>query len=371
MPSTTSYRGGSDIRVYVQDAVAAREDAPAKPPSPLGRLSRALRRRIAGELLRSQPRPLAREPAVEMEAAEWAAENWPADLEREYREDFLPARPERELAAEAPEENPGRASRAGVFFLRAGHALWLCAVFFRPLARLVSAWSGLLARLAVIGIALLAGADLLTQWRDTSGNRAAPTAAVARDAWIDIIRPYHLYELPAPLLAHESHVYAARRHATGGGREDTLTLGRFGAEKRPFFRLSVYRHGAEDPAEAPFFVEMARRAAPLGLSVSDVLLEQGRPTRFGEMETAALTLSDRSGSRANCRGFRLVRDQPGLTLAGLACAAESETMSAPDLACALNRLELLSAGSDRPLRDFFGAAEARNVRACDETGRRR
>ncbi len=381
MPSTTSYRSGSDFRAYVRDAIAARENVAAKPPSPLVRLRRAFQRRIAGELafcrdvgaaataragLRRVSQPGKQEPTFEMTEAEWTSE-----LAREYRDDYLPVRPERDISAEAPEKSRGHADPAGAFLLRAGHALWRFVTFFRPLARLASAWSGPLAKLAVMGIALLAGADLLTQWRETSRFREAPAPAVSRGAWLDIARPYQLYDLPAPQLSHESHAYAAHRHATGGGREDTLTFGRFAAEKRPFLRLSVYRHGAEERVDAPFFVAMARRAAQLGLSVSDVRLEQGQPTQFGEMEQAPLTLSDSKGSRQNCRGFRLIRAEPGLTLDGLACAAGSETMSAPSLACLLDRLELLSAGSDKPLRDFFGAAEARNVQACAETGRRR
>ncbi len=382
MPSTSSYRSGTDFRVFVQDAMAARDAVPVVRPSLAARLRRFLRRRVTAELafcrdvgaaaaerLRpgSPPRRQENSPKREMKEADWSAE-----LAREYREEFLPPRPERRLAAQTPEETPGR---AGALFSRAGRALWLSVSLFRPLirplARMFFAGSGLFAKVAVAGIALLAGTDLLEQWRQTSQVHEQSAPAAARDAWIEIGRPYELYDLPARQLAHEKLAYSARRHATGGGREDTLTFGRFGTQARAFLRLSVYRHGAEMIMDAPFYVAMARSSAPLGLSVSNVRLEQAQPTRFGEMEQAALILADKSGSRTNCRGFRLVRDEPGLTLSGLACAAGEETMSAPDLACLVDRLDLLAAGSDRPLRDFFGAAAARNVQGCDETGRRR
>ncbi len=212
----------------------------------------------------------------------------------------------------------------------------------------------------------------LANWpaSQTIASKAPPAAP--RDAWIEIAKPYRLYELAAPPLAHEKHAYSARRHATGGGREDVLTFGQFAIDKNgPFVRLSVYRHGSEKIEDTPFFVEMARRAAPLGLSVSAVRQEPDQATRFGDLETAALTLSENEFSRDRCRGFRLVQAQPGLTIAGLACAAENESMSAQDVACLLNRLDLLAAGSDRPLRDFFGAAKSRNIRGCSETVRRR
>src|SRR5208337_1932798 len=115
----------------------------------------------------------------------------------------------------------------------------------------------------------------------------------------------------------------------------------------------------------------ARRAAPLGLSLDHVKLEETLPTRFGDLETAALRLSENNFSRENCRGFRLIRASLGLTLAGLACAVGDTPLSAPDLACLVDRLDLLAAGADRPLRDFFAAAQARKMGACGEIGRRR
>jgi hypothetical protein len=219
-----------------------------------------------------------------------------------------------------------------------------------------------------IGVTSLAIAGLLTQWRADSKVPAAPVPPAP--AWLDIARPFRLYEISAPQLAHEKLAYAARRHSTGGGREDLLTFGEFAARKW-FFRLSVYRHGEEKAADAPFFVEMARRAAPLGLSLDHVKLERSEKTRFGDLETAELTLSEKSLSRGNCRGFRLVRAEPGLTLAGLACAPGAEPLNAPDLACLVDHVDLLSAGGDRPLRDFFGAAQARGMHSCGEIGRRR
>jgi hypothetical protein len=219
-----------------------------------------------------------------------------------------------------------------------------------------------------IGVTSLTVAGLLAQWRAVSPPPEAPPSPAP--VWLDISKPLRLYDLSAPQLAHEKFAYEARRHSTGGGREDLLTFGEF-AGRKWFLRLSVYRHGEEKTADAPFFVDMARRAAPLGLSLDHAKLERGEKTRFGDLETAELTLSEKSLSRENCRGFRLVRVSPGLTLAGLACAPGAEALSAPDLACLVDRLDLLIAGADRPLRDFFGAALAGGVRSCGEVARRR
>ena len=106
---------------------------------------------------------------------------------------------------------------------------------------------------------------------------------------------------------------------------------------------------------------MARRAAPLGLSIDHASYEPDQPTRFGRLEMAALTLSagplERQSKRKNCRGFRLVQMAPGVTIAGLACAGAGETLGATDMACLVDRLDLVSPGDDAALRAFFAGQQ--------------
>jgi hypothetical protein len=212
-------------------------------------------------------------------------------------------------------------------------------------------------KLAGVCAALLAAAGFLLQ----PPEAAAPSApASVRSGWVEIARPAPLFSLAAPQLAREKTLYAARRHEGGGGREDSLTVGDFGGG-RAFLRLSVYRHGAEKAADAPFYVEMARRAAPLGLSIVRASLEQVQPTRFGPLETAALSLSQGESARGDCRGFRLVQDQPALTIAGLACPGGQEVWSPADLACLVDRLDWIGSTDEPALRAFFAAKPARAV----------
>ena len=151
-----------------------------------------------------------------------------------------------------------------------------------------------------------------------------------------------------------------------------LTFGEFNSGK-PFLRLSVYRHGEEKQADATFYLDMVRRAAPLGLSIDRPNVDQPQATRFGDMQMGALTLSNGRMSRENCMGFRLIQDlrdpqrdatARGLTIGGLACAPAGKAIEAGELACLVNRLDLLAAGDDKPLRDFFGAAQARRIPDC-------
>lgn len=215
-------------------------------------------------------------------------------------------------------------------------------------------------RLAGLCLALLGGAGLLTQMLATEPAREAEPVATARPVWIDLAKPVPLFALAAPRLAQEKSHREARRHASGGGREDVLTFGEFAAQ-RNFLRLAVYRRGAETAVEAAFFVEMARRAAPLGLAVVHADVERDQPTRFGPLATAALTLSEGGVARENCRGFLLRAESPAVTMAGLACAPAGETMAPAELACLVERIEFVGGTAERPLADFFAAAKARPI----------
>jgi len=231
------------------------------------------------------------------------------------------------------------------------------------IARAVNATRDAALKLAGVCAALLAAAGFLAQGPQAVPPPQAPASVAAPVAWFEIASPAPVYALAAPQLAQAKFSYQARRHVPGGGREDSLTFGDF-ATPGIFLRLAVYRHGAEKPAEdAPFFVEMARRAAPLGLSIVHASYEQDQLSRFGPLEMAGLTLSAGPSKRENCRGFRLVQTSPGVTIAGLACAGADKTLSATDMICLVNRLAFVSPGDDLALRDFF-AGPPPNPHAC-------
>lgn len=224
-----------------------------------------------------------------------------------------------------------------------------------------------LALKSLLGVLLALGAaGLLRDWPVAVEPAVAPAPPAT---WVDIAKPYPLYELLAPSLGQP--VYTARRHAPGGGREDVLTFGQFGGAK-PFLRLNVYRQGEEEVVDAAYFVDMARRAAASGLGVLQAELPQALSTRFGDFESGGLELSGAGNmKRGNCRGFRLALEKPALTLGGLMCGAGEDKLAAADLACALDRLDLVAAGQDLELADFFGAAGGRKSRACADTVRRK
>ncbi|HEY8578792.1 MAG TPA: hypothetical protein VIL72_02825, partial [Beijerinckiaceae bacterium] len=62
--------------------------------------------------------------------------------------------------------------------------------------------------------------------------------------------------------------------------------------------------------------------------------------------------------------FRLHAREPAFRVSGYGCGSAKRGMDRRMLACALDRIELLSAGQDTALRDFFRAAEEARKSDC-------
>lgn len=213
--------------------------------------------------------------------------------------------------------------------------------------------------LAAGGIALFMALDGAPPGVATA---AAPKDPPPRPAWIDINRPIQLYSLTLPGFEPGAQTYEARRHDPGGGRRDTLALGRWETEG-PYLRLSIYRHGEEPVAPAALYLEMVRRAAEQGLAVT----RSGQPdrlaTRFGAFDVADMTLEGEDRQHT-CLGFRLTGADAQVTLSGFSCGGPGQPIQRGQLVCQLDRLDLVSAGEDALLRDFFVEAERRRDESC-------
>ncbi|MBV8849662.1 MAG: hypothetical protein JOZ16_08775 [Methylobacteriaceae bacterium] len=189
---------------------------------------------------------------------------------------------------------------------------------------------------------------------------AAPS--IVKPPWVDIQKPFRLFALNAPEWGREP-VYTAERHRSGGGRRDQLSFGTFGAGA--WLQMTLYRPGAEDPDPAPFFVDMARRAARTGLAVARMGQQKALPTRLGSFEVADLTLAAASApaSLIPCLGFRLT-DARILQIGGFACGTPGRPIERDRLACTLDRIDLISAGDDTEVRAFFIGAKGQLGAAC-------
>jgi hypothetical protein len=222
--------------------------------------------------------------------------------------------------------------------------------------------------LTAVGIALFVSLALVFSLLALPiAQQNTPVAAphVVKPAWIEIAKPYRLFALNSPDWDREPTIYTAQRHRDGGGRRDHLTFGTFGADQ-PWLHLTLYRTGQEEADLAPFFVDMARRAAPAGLAVARMGQPKALPTRFGTFDIADFTLTAPGGVLAPttpCLGFRLA-EAKALQIGGFACAAPGKPIERVRLACTLERIDLVAAGDDTELRAFFTGAPSGPGAAC-------
>jgi hypothetical protein len=189
--------------------------------------------------------------------------------------------------------------------------------------------------------------------------------AVPPPAWTQINRPFELYGLEAAEVAKLSRSYEARRHLTGGGRQDILTFGSPNPDSA-YFRLVLYRLGEEEAPNAPFFVELARRAADGGLAVTHSQSPIPLATRFGDAEVADVTLTAAEGAALACLGFGVEAKTLAWRVTGFACGG-ANPLPRPALQCIFDRLDLNTAGEDRALAKFFADTELRRNPACAGT----
>jgi len=177
-------------------------------------------------------------------------------------------------------------------------------------------------------------------------------APVDRSEWIEIERPFPAFALAIPEAGGQPSGYAIRRHAEGNGRKDILTLGDPNAAT-PFLQVEIYRPGSEPVAFAGPAAEVASGAAAMGpLSMTpdtEPLASKFGPLSLVSFETAY-------GAPRRCLGFVRAYDDPNLRLSGWFCQG-GEFVARSTLACALDRLTLLAAGSEPKVGALFAQAE--------------
>lgn len=194
---------------------------------------------------------------------------------------------------------------------------------------------------------------------------AAPLPASR--AWIDVRQPRPFFNLDTPEFRRLTLTYEARRHRTGGGRQDILTLGKLDGQA-PYLRLVLYRVGGEPVANATLLVDLVRTAAAAGLSITGSLAPEDLATRFGDFQTMDLDLAAGRGAPTQCLGFRKAALEGSFRISGFACGTPSKPLSRLTLACLIDRLDLASADKDQELAGFFAASELWRDPVCAGTG---
>lgn len=188
------------------------------------------------------------------------------------------------------------------------------------------------------------------------------TSADSSMNWQVVSRPMAVFGLESPELERLTPTYEARRAQGGTERDDTLRFGKF-TETAAHLHLSARRSGEPSAALTHFFVDVSREASRHDLAVERSTVPVGLATKFGVIETADAILSDLHSQRA-CIAFRHVSPLQPLRLSGWWCGTAARPADRGQLACLIDRLDLLSAGDDKPLRQLFAQAELNRKAGC-------
>ena len=184
--------------------------------------------------------------------------------------------------------------------------------------------------------------------------RSAAAMPAPQPEWIDVGRPFPAFSLILPELDGEPR-YAIQRHASGAGRKDILTFGALEAAGKPAAAIEIYRPGGE----LSEIDDAAVGAGELRLSVRapkpDTIA-----SKFGDVIVDAFV--DRSGDAPRqCLRFSREFEDPRLIIGGWYCNASLEVVDRAFIACALDRLTLLAAGSDPKIGALFARAELKRT----------
>ncbi len=181
----------------------------------------------------------------------------------------------------------------------------------------------------------------------------APITPANRSDWIEVERPFPAFALAIPEAADAGATYAIRRHATGGGRKDILSLGQADGVG-PYLQVEVYRPGVEQPRFADPKTEIETAAAGLG-PVDATSEAEPLATKFGPV--SIVTFAASKAPPRKCLAFVRSTDDPRMQMSGWFCQGGNELIERSTLACALDRFTLLAAGSEPKVGALFAQAE--------------
>jgi hypothetical protein len=216
-------------------------------------------------------------------------------------------------------------------------------------------WREELARAFVRVLAYVGAAAVLSiaaAYLVQRSNTAVPEQPAAKSDWVDIDRVFPAFALSIPEAADVPAHYAIRRNTVGNGRMDVLTLGRADGTD-PYLEVRIYRPGTEITHFGLPQIAVASGAssfAPVNIRAPSEPLD----SKFGPLDI--VTFDAGRGAPRRCLAFVRSWGDPMLQLSGWFCRG-GEFIQRSTLACALDRLTLLSAGSEPRIGALFAKAE--------------
>jgi hypothetical protein len=200
-------------------------------------------------------------------------------------------------------------------------------------------------------LAYVGGAALLSILAAQLFQSSRSLSPAPPSAWVETERPFPAFALSIPEAADVPADYAIRYNRLGGGRKDIISRGEPDSAA-PYLEVQIYRAGSEIARFLPPADEIASAAAALG--PTDLHNEAPLDSKFGALAIVRFTASH--GTPRQCLGFVRAYDEPMLQLSGWFCRG-GEFVARSTLSCALDRLTLLSAGSEPKVGALFAEAE--------------
>jgi hypothetical protein len=186
-----------------------------------------------------------------------------------------------------------------------------------------------------------------------SPSATGVTKPAHQSEWTEIERPFPAFALPIPEATDVPSSYIIRRHVEGGGRKDILVLG-VADSTAPYLQVEIYRPGNEIRHFAGPKAEIVSEATALG-PIALRQIEEPLASKFGPL--SIVTFETSKGPARHCLGFIRDYDDPMLQLSGWFCQGGADFIERSTLSCALDRLSLLSAGSEPKVGALFAQAE--------------
>jgi hypothetical protein len=163
-----------------------------------------------------------------------------------------------------------------------------------------------------------------------------------------------------PELAALDPGYAILRRAADGARKDVISYGQ-AAGSDPYVSVEIYRPGADSEHFIDAPSEIAARITHFAVT-DDVKPAGMLDSKFGAVPLVDFAITARSSPKQHrCLGFAKSFDEPEMQIAGWYCSGGDEVVDRAALACALDRLTMLSAGGDAKLAGLFARAEIKRT----------
>ena len=214
----------------------------------------------------------------------------------------------------------------------------------------------LLAYMGALAILAIAAASFF----ETPAVVAAVEVPPPPPQWVNVERPHPAFEMVMPELAAVDQTYAILRRNADGARKDVISYGQ-ASDRGPYVSVEIYRPGAASERFIDAPSEIAARITRF--TVTDDVKPAGTlDSKFGAMPLVDFAIAARATRKEHrCLGFAKAFDEPPMQIAGWYCSAGDEVVDRAALACALDRLTMLSAGGDAKLAGLFARAEIKRT----------